>query len=35
MVEELEGLGYDELYNFDCAKWQVQVDAMIAAGSVE
>ena len=35
MVEELEGLGYDELYNFDCAKWQVQVDAMIAAGSAK
>ena len=35
MVEELEGLGYDELYNFDCAKWQVQVDAMIVVGSAE
>ena len=31
MVEEIEGLGYDELYNFDVAKWQVQVDAKIAA----
>ena len=35
MVEELEGLGYDELYKFDVAKWQVQVDAMIAAGAAE
>ena len=35
MVEEIEGLGYDELYKFDVAKWQVQVDAKIAAGAVE
>ena len=31
MVEELEGLGYDQLYNYDVEKWQVQIDAKIAA----
>ena len=31
MVDELEGLGYDELFQFDANKWQAQVDAKIAA----
>ena len=31
MTTEMDGYGYEELYNFDCAKWQVEVDAKIAA----
>ena len=31
MVAELDGLDYETLYNFDVAKWQVQIDAKIAA----
>lgn len=31
MVTELEGLEYDKLYEYDCAKWQVEVDEKIAA----
>lgn len=31
MVAELEGLEYDKLYEYDCAKWQVEVDAKVAA----
>jgi putative aldouronate transport system substrate-binding protein len=31
MTTEMDGYGYESLYNFDCAKWQVEVDAKIAA----
>ncbi|MDD6052001.1 MAG: sugar ABC transporter substrate-binding protein [Clostridiales bacterium] len=31
MVKEMEGLDYNSLYEFDCAKWQVEVDAKVAA----
>ena len=31
MVEEMDGLGYQQLFDYDCAKWQVEVDAKIAA----
>jgi multiple sugar transport system substrate-binding protein/putative aldouronate transport system substrate-binding protein len=35
MVAEIDGLDYETLYNFDVAKWQVQVDAKIAAASAK
>ena len=31
MCEKMRGLNFDELYKFDCAKHQVEVDAKIAA----
>jgi len=31
MVAELDGLDYETLFNFDVDKWQVQIDAKIAA----
>ena len=31
MVETLEGLDYDELFQYDCAKWQPEVDLKVAA----
>jgi multiple sugar transport system substrate-binding protein/putative aldouronate transport system substrate-binding protein len=31
MVEEMDGLGYQDLFDYDCQKWQVEVDAKIAA----
>lgn len=31
MITEMDGYDYDQLYKFDCAKWQVEVDAKIAA----
>jgi multiple sugar transport system substrate-binding protein/putative aldouronate transport system substrate-binding protein len=29
MAEQLEGLGYAQLYEFDCAKYQPLIDAKI------
>lgn len=31
MIEKLDGFGYKELYEFDCANYQPEVDAKIAA----
>ena len=31
MVEEMDGFGYKDLYAFDCANYQAEVDAKIAA----
>ena len=31
MVEEMDGLGYQDLFDYDCQKWQVEVDAKLAA----
>ena len=31
MVSEMDGLDYQTLFDFDCAKWQVEVDAKLAA----
>ena len=33
MDKEMEGLDYNTLYEFDCAKWQVEVDAKVAAAA--
>jgi len=33
MVEEMDGFGYKDLYAFDCANYQTEVDAKIAAAS--
>ena len=35
MVAEIDGLDYETLFNFDVAKWQVQVDAKIAAAAAK
>ena len=31
MIKKMDGFGYKELYAFDCANYQVEVDAKIAA----
>ena len=33
MDKEMEGLDYNTLYEFDCNKWQVEVDAKVAAAA--
>ncbi|MBO2516750.1 MAG: sugar ABC transporter substrate-binding protein [Clostridiales bacterium] len=33
MVAELEGLGYDDLFEYDCEKWQPEVDMKIEAAA--
>lgn len=33
MVEEMDGFGYKDLYAFDCANYQAEVDAKVAAAS--
>ena len=33
MVAEIDGADYETLFNFDVEKWQVQVDAKIAAAA--
>ena len=33
MVKKMDGFGYKELYAFDCANYQVEVDAKIAAAA--
>ena len=31
MIEQLDGFGYKDLYEFDCANYQAEVDAKVAA----
>ena len=33
MVEQLDGFGYKELYEYDCSVWQPEIDAKIAAAA--
>ena len=33
MVEQLNGFGYEELFEYDCGVWQPEVDAKIAAAA--
>ena len=35
MVEEMDGLDYQTLFDYDCQKWQVEVDAKIAAAAAQ
>ena len=35
MIEQMDGFGYAQLYEFDCANYQVEVDAKIAAAQAE
>lgn len=34
MVAELEGLGYDDLFDYDCEKWQPEIDLKIEAAAI-
>ena len=34
MVAELDGLGYKDLYEYDCGVWQPEVDAKKAAAGM-
>ena len=31
MVKEMDGMGFKDLYKFDCEKHQIEVDAKVAA----
>jgi multiple sugar transport system substrate-binding protein/putative aldouronate transport system substrate-binding protein len=33
MIEQLNGFGYEELFEYDCGVWQPEVDAKIAAAA--
>lgn len=35
MVEELNGLGYDELWQYDVDKWQSEVDLKVEAAAAQ
>ncbi len=35
MVDEMDGLDYQTLFDYDCQKWQVEVDAKIAAAAAQ
>ena len=33
MIEQLNGFGYEELYEYDCSVWQPEIDAKVAAAA--